>query len=236
MATFVLVHGGWEAGWVWGSVEHHLRAAGHEVFRPSLTGLGERSHLLKPTVDLETHIEDVLGVIKWERLKKVTLVGHSYGGMVVTGVADRAQERIGSLIYLDAFMPKDGQSLLDLIPHERATGFLKFAEERGEGWYVPVAALANQHVKEPSEAALLKELSVPHPLATFTQKLKVSGNHFGVAKKAFVLASGYAPTPFTRFADEARALGWSVENLPTHHFPMLSMPRETAAVLMLQAM
>jgi pimeloyl-ACP methyl ester carboxylesterase len=235
MATFVLIHGAWEAGWVWRAVERELRLAGHEVFCPSLTGLGERSHLLSPVVGLDTHIADILGVIKWERLSNVTLVGHSYGGMVATGVADRAHECIGSLVYLDAFMPKDGQSLLDLLPPERADGMLKVARERGEGWYLPADAVPSQHVREPSEAELLKKLCVAHPLATFSQKLRVSNNHLRVARKAFVLASGYAPNVFTRFADDARALGWPVEGLETHHFPMLSMSRETAEILMRHA-
>jgi pimeloyl-ACP methyl ester carboxylesterase len=236
MATFVLIHGGWEGGWVWKAVEQHLRGAGHEVLRPSLTGLGERSHLLDPTVDLEMHITDILNLLQWEKLQDVTLVGHSYGGMVATGVADRAHEQIGSLIYLDAFMPKTGQSLLDLLPRERAAMTLKLANENGDGWYVPVAvpgAGPMQHVREPSVSALLEELMVPHPLATFTQMLRVAGHHLRIAKKAFVFASGYAPSTFARFADEARTLGWPVEDLPTHHFPMLSMPRETAEVLIL---
>jgi|SRR5690242_16179024 len=122
MATFVLIHGAWESGWVWKAVEQHLRAARHDVFRPSLTGLGERSHLLSSAVDLEMHIADILNLIKWEKLQNVTLVGHSYGGMVATGVADRAYERIGSLIYLDAFMPKNGQSLLELIRAKQESG------------------------------------------------------------------------------------------------------------------
>jgi len=235
MASFVLIHGAWEAGWVWRSVEDHLRAAGHEVFRPSLTGVGERLHLLSRAVDLEMHISDILGLIKWERLRNVTLVGHSYGGMVATGVADRVQDQIGSLVYLDAFIPKDGQSLFDLLPHERTAGMMKFVEEYGDGWRVPVEVLPSQNVTEPSEAALLKELSVPQPLATFSQKLKLVGNHLRVEKKAYALASGYSPSVFTRFADEALALGWPVENLPTHHFVMLSMPRETAALLMRHA-
>lgn len=235
MATFVLIHGAWEAGWVWNSIVPHLRGAGHEVFRPSLTGLGERSHLLSPSVDLETHIADILGVIKWERLQNVTLVGHSYGGAVATGVADRVHERIGSLIYLDAFMPKDGQALVDLVPPERADGMRRIADEQGEGWYLPISAAPLQYVTEPKEAALLEELCVAHPLATMTQKLNVSGNHLKIAKKMFVLATGYVPSPFTRFAEEARALGWPVEELATHHFTMLSMPHETADVLMRHA-
>jgi pimeloyl-ACP methyl ester carboxylesterase len=235
-ATFVLIHGGWEAGWVWKPVEQHLRASGHEVLRPSLTGLGERSHLLNSTVDLEMHINDILNLLKWEELQRVTLVGHSYGGMVATGVADRAHEQIGSLIYLDAFMPKAGQSLLDLLPHERAAMTLKLAAEDGDGLYVPATvpeAGPMRYVGEPDVLAQLRELIVPHPLATFTQKLDVVGNHLRIGKKAFVSASGYAPSTFVPFADEARALGWPVEDLPTHHFPMLSMPRETAEVLML---
>jgi pimeloyl-ACP methyl ester carboxylesterase len=235
MGTFLLVHGAWEAGWVWREVAAHLREAGHEVYCPTLTGLGERSHLLSPTVDLETHIADILGVIRWERLNNVTLVGHSYGGMVVTGVADRAHDKIGSLIYLDAFMPKDGQSLLDIVPPERAAGLRKLANEHGDGRYLPVAGLPSQHVTDPGEAALLAELCVPHPFATTSQKLKVFGNHLKIPKKAFVLASGYTPSAFPRFAEEAGALGWPVEKLPTHHFTMISMPRETADVLMRHA-
>jgi hypothetical protein len=156
--------------------------------------------------------------------------------MVATGVADRAHKRIGSLIYLDAFMPKNGQSLLDLLPPERAAITRRLAEENGDGWLVPVAvpeAGPIRHVSNPSELAPLKELNTPHPLATFSQKLNISGNHLQIRKKAFVFASGYKPSTFAQFADEARTLGWPVADLQTHHFPMLSMPRETADVLML---
>jgi len=235
MATFILLHGAWEAGWIWKETASHLRTAGHEVFTPSLTGLGERSHLAGPAVDLETHIADVLGVLKWERLENVTLVGHSYGGSVAAGVADRAHERIGSLIYLDAFMPKDGQALYDLIPPQRAAGMRRIAEEQGEGWYLPITAAPLEHVTEPKEAALLKKLCVAHPFATMTQKLNLSGNHLKIPKKCFVRATGYTPSVFTRFAEEARALGWPIEELATHHFTMLSMPRETAETLIRHA-
>jgi pimeloyl-ACP methyl ester carboxylesterase len=176
-----------------------------------------------------------MNVLNWERLQDVTLVGHSYGGMVATGVADQAHERIGSLIYLDAFVPKNGQSLLDLLPPDRALITRKLAEEGGNGWLVPVAypeAGPIRHVTNPNELAVLKELNTPHPLATFSQKLNISGNHLQIAKKAFVFASGYTPSPFARFAEEARTLGWPVIELRTHHFPMLSMPHETAEVLM----
>jgi pimeloyl-ACP methyl ester carboxylesterase len=235
MATFVFIHGAWEAGWVWKWTVPYLRAAGHEVFAPSLTGLGDRSHLMDASIDLETHIADVLGVLKWEGLENVTLVGHSYGGMVATGVADRAHECIGSLIYLDAFVPKDGEALFDLVSSERAAGMRKVADSDGEGWYLPLAAAPLQNVTDPEESALLAEYCVPHPLATMTQKLTGSGNHLKVANKAYVLATEFQPCPFTGFAEEASRLGWTVEELVTHHFTMISMPRETANVFMRHA-
>ena len=113
MATFVLVHGGWAGGWQWREVAGLLRAAGHEVFTPTLTGLGERVHLANPDIGLDTHIQDILMVLEYEELRDVILVGYSYSGMVITGVAELAPERISQLIYLDAFVPQDGQSMLD---------------------------------------------------------------------------------------------------------------------------
>jgi len=116
MATFVLVHGGGHGGWCWQRLTPYLRGAGHEVYTPTLTGLGERAHLLGPDVDLDMHIDDVVAVLKYEDLHDVVLVGHSYGGMVITGVADRAPSRVGHLVYLDAATPTDGQSLADVSP------------------------------------------------------------------------------------------------------------------------
>ena len=114
MAMFVVAHGAWSAAWAWKKMRPLLRAAGHELWTPTYTGLGERAHLASPAVDLDTHIKDIIGVLEMEDLRDVVLIGHSYGGMVATGVADRARERIAQLIYLDAFVPKDGQSLFDL--------------------------------------------------------------------------------------------------------------------------
>lgn len=235
MATFVLIHGAWEAGWAWDWMVPYLRDAGHEVHAPSLTGLGARSHLLTPEVNLETHIEDILGIMKWGRLENVTLVGHSYGGAVATGVADRAPERVGSLIYLDAFILKDGQSLGDLMIPERAEIMCAHAEEKGEGWYLPPFPADFWHVSDPKEAAFLEELSTPHPYATMLQKLTLTGGLDKIAKKAYVLATGYEPSSFPKFADEMRRQGWPVEELKTHHFTMLSMPKETAEVLIRHA-
>jgi pimeloyl-ACP methyl ester carboxylesterase len=113
-ATFLVCHGAWSAGWAWKKLHPLMSAAGHRLVTPTCTGLGEREHLANPSIDLETHIQDILNVIKYEDLRDIVLIGHSYGGMVATGVADRARDRVLQLIYLDAFVPKDGQSLLDL--------------------------------------------------------------------------------------------------------------------------
>ena len=120
MATFVLVHGGGHGGWCYSRVSPLLRAAGHEVYAPTLTGLGERKHLLRPDIDLDTHITDIVHVLEYEDLEDVILLGHSYGGMVITGVADRAGSRIRRLVYLDAAHPRNGESLADVTPEMMA--------------------------------------------------------------------------------------------------------------------
>src|SRR3954447_13215918 len=114
--TFVIVHGGWAGGWYFQPVARLLRGAGHEVFTPTLTGIGERSHLMSRDIDLNTHIQDVVNVLEFEDLRDVILVGYSYGGMIVTAVADRVPERISQVIFLDAFLPKNGEALVDLVP------------------------------------------------------------------------------------------------------------------------
>ncbi len=116
MSTFVLVHGAWHGAWCWKRVRSALEKQGHQVFTPTLTGVADRSHLSSPEVNLESHIADVVNVIRWEELSNVVLCGHSYGGAVISGVADRIADRIGALVYLDAFVPENGQSLHDTLP------------------------------------------------------------------------------------------------------------------------
>src|SRR5271155_1140249 len=137
MATFVLVHGAWHGSWCWKRVRHALQAQGHNVFTPTLTGVGERSHLLSPDVNLDTHITDVVNLIRWEELSDVVLCGHSYGGCVVTGVADRLPNRISAMGYLDAFNPEGGESLPDIRPDPKRIQLLEATAREGEGWMVP---------------------------------------------------------------------------------------------------
>src|SRR5437899_12565937 len=133
--TFLVCHGAWGGGWSWKKMHPLMQAAGHRLLTPTYTGLGEREHLANPSVDLETHIQDVLNVIKYEDLSNFVLLGHSYGGMVATGVADRARDRIVQLIYLDAFVPKDGQALIDLVPPAQRER-MRDSVKAGDGWRV----------------------------------------------------------------------------------------------------
>ena len=130
--TFVLVHGAWHGGWCWRRVADLLQARGHKVFAPTLTGLGERSHLLDAKVDLTMHVTDIVNLIKWERLNDIVLVGHSYGGMVITGVAERTGFSISSIVYLDAFVPENGQSVLDLVAGSPVADAIRATAETGE--------------------------------------------------------------------------------------------------------
>src|SRR5215475_10010202 len=133
--TFLVCHGAWGGGWSWKKMHPLMRTAGHRLVTPTCTGLGEREHLANPSIDLETHIQDMLNVIRYEDLRDIVLIGHSYGGMVATGVADRARDRIAQLIYLDAFVPRHGQSLFDLNAPARPG--MEASSKNGDGWRVP---------------------------------------------------------------------------------------------------
>ena len=166
MATLLVAHGAWSAGWAWKKMRPLLRARGHELFTPTHTGLGERSHQASPDIDLETHIADILGVLQFEDLKSVVLIGHSYGGMVATGVADRARECIAKLIYLDAHVPRDGESLFDLNPDRRLT-MTEAARTNGEGWrHHEIDASHNPHITAPDALAVLLDSIAAGGVAT----------------------------------------------------------------------
>jgi len=210
---------------MWQRVAPLLRAAGHEVFTPSLTGIGERAHLASPAVELSTHIADVLGTLEYEQLSGVVLVGHSYGGMVVTGVADRAPERVRALVYLDAFVPQPGQALIDLLRPEVRAHFPAGAAE------IPPLPPQAQGLKDPAEIAWMDGRRNPQPIKTFTQPLALEGRYRG--QRVYVFCSGYSPTSFAPFAERARNdPAWRYHELPTHHYPHVSMPRETAGILL----
>lgn len=233
MTAFVLVHGAWGGGWQWRGVADRLRKAGHAVFTPTLTGMGERAHLLSKDVDLETHIRDIVGVIECEGLDGVALVAHSYGGMVATAVADRLAGRISALIYLDAALPEDGQAMLDLVSAERRATVLRRAAEEGGGIAAPNSLMFETGIADAGERAAFLARTCPHPLAALLQPIRLTGRFQAVPKKAYVLAGISNSHRFRSYMEWAQAEpGWVGEELPSHHYPMATMPDETAALLM----
>ena len=231
MATFVLVHGAWHGSWCWKRVRKALQVRGHEVFTPTLTGVAERSHLLSPHVNLETHIEDVVNLIRWEELSDVVLCGHSYGGCVISGVADRIPDRIGALVYLDAFVLEDGQSLHDTLPPFQKNLQLEGAMRDGEGWKVsPIPAEVFNVVAD--KRAWVDRRCRPQALATFESPALLSGKHLKVPQRLYILADGWDPSPFRHFAAQAEGkLGWRVAKMPCGHDVMVDLPKELAAEL-----
>jgi pimeloyl-ACP methyl ester carboxylesterase len=228
MATFVLVHGAWHGAWCWRRVARLLTAKGPEVFTPTLTGVAERSHLLTPDIDLAMQILDVVNEMRWQELKDVVLVGHSYAGMVISGVAERMQQAIGSFVMLDAFFPENGQSIVDLQPPATRDAIL--AAERGGASVMPPRPAAMFNVNE-RDRAWVDAQCTPHPIKCFTQKLVLTSARERIAKKAYIRAAGYPSPPFDHGLATARAKGWRTYEVASGHDVMLDMPERLAEIL-----
>lgn len=232
MTDFVLVHGAWHGGWCWRDVAGRLQSAGHRVFAPTLTGLADRSHLLTRETGLETHIQDIVNLIDWEELDDIVLCGHSYGGTVVTGVADRAAGRLKALVYLDAFVPADGQCLHDMAPPERVAAFERSAAERGDGWKVPPLP-ASAWLDDPAQQAWVARKVTPHPLRCLTDSLALTGAWQAAGRKMHILAAANDPSPFHAIhAGVSAEPGWLCRRIDGPHDLMISHPEETAALLL----
>src|SRR5262245_46240161 len=230
MATFVICHGAWSAAWAWKKARPLLRAAGHEVFTPTYTGLGERAHLASRAITLDTHIADILGVIDCEDLNDIVLVGHSYGGMVATGVADRVPGRIARLVYLDAFVPESGQSLFDLLPateRERRHGE---SSAGGDGW--PLAPNPTPPDTAPEDAAWIAPRRRWQPIGCFTQPL-VLRNPGNPVPRSYIYCTRLGPADsFSQFARRFRSdPAWTFFELDASHSPNVTAPEALVRVL-----
>jgi pimeloyl-ACP methyl ester carboxylesterase len=225
--TFLICHGAWSAGWAWKKMHPLMAAAGYRLLTPSYTGLGEREHLANPGIDLETHIADILNVIKYEDLRDIVLLGHSYGGMVATGVADRARERIAQLIYLDAFVPRSGQSLFDL--NEPGRQPMRDRAQSGDGWRVP----PNPTPPDTPQADLdwLTERRVDMPIKCFEQGLKLSAEP--AMPRSYIYAKRITPADtFGPFAARAKSEpGWGCHEIDVSHSPNVTAPEALMGVL-----
>ena len=230
MATVVLVHGAWLGAHAWRWVRPLLRAAGHDVVTPCLTGLGERAHLATPATDLDTHITDVAAVLSCEDLHDVVLVGHSYGGMVITGVADRCPERIGHLVYLDAFVPREGESMLDLVPAGHRAAYEEAARTRGDGWRVPPPLPDPLPPGLPPGEEWSVARMVPQPLATMTQPLHLEHEPPDLAR-TYLLCTEDKETEPPSVARVRSDPAWRLVELTAGHTAHVAAPEPLARAL-----
>jgi pimeloyl-ACP methyl ester carboxylesterase len=222
MATVVLAHGAWSAAWAWKKMRPLFRKAGHEFFSPTYTGLGERAHLARPDIDLSTHVQDVLAVLEIEDLKDVTLLGHSYGGMVATGVADKAPGRIARVVYIDAFAPKDGQSLFDLLGPKGEAHMRAGAAKDGDGWKLPLNPMPPD--TSPEDAAWAVPKRRPQPIKTFEEKIKLTSGTFPPRHYIYAKKNGPGDV-FRQFAERARSEpGWTCHEIDASHNPHITCP------------
>jgi len=230
MAAFVLVHGAWLGATYWREVAARLRAAGCDVYTPTLTGLGERTHLLSRSVDLELHIQDIVNVFLYEDMRDVVLVGHSYGGMVISGVAERCAGRLRHLVYLDAFVPADGDAMIDLGTPERMAWVREQAAVAGDGWLVPCPALDSFGLPA-VHGAWLSSLAGPQPLKTFEQTLHLSAPAARAIPRTFIRCTAYPG--FQSQAERVRsAPGWRYAEIPTSHMAPLTEPEMLTRLLL----
>jgi pimeloyl-ACP methyl ester carboxylesterase len=231
MATFVLVHGALGGGWQWQGVARRLANHRHEVYRVTLTGLGERSHLLTPEVDLDTHIQDVLGVLQWEDLDQVLLCAHSYGGMVITGVADRMPERLARLVYIDAMVPQDGQSANQLVGPQLAELGRTSAREQGDGWRVPHDTMPRLTGVPPEVADWYAARLSDQPLRALEQPVRLTGRGAAIPRTYIRCSLDPERGVMLPFAEHARAQGWDYHLLATDHDAEITDPGGLAALL-----
>jgi pimeloyl-ACP methyl ester carboxylesterase len=230
MATFVLVHGAWHGGWCYARVAKLLRSVGHDVYTPTLTGVGERAHLAGLSISLTTHVQDIVNVIEYENLSDVILCGHSYGGMVITGVAASIGDRIRTLFYLDAFVPEEGQSLLDqLAPEFR--GQLVDLAKLNNGLVPPIPAVAFN--VNAADAAWVDKTCVPQSLLTFVQAIRLTGKENSVRNRTYIFADGYDMHTFDPIYERVRNdPQWKVRTINCGHDVMLDRPGELSELLL----
>jgi pimeloyl-ACP methyl ester carboxylesterase len=228
--TFVLVHGAWHGGWCWRRVAERLRNAGHSVFTPTLTGLGERVHLLRAGIDLKTHIADIVNVMKWEQLRDVVLCGHSYGGFIVSGVAEEMAPQIRAIVFLDAFLPQNGESVRDLTS-AAVKEVARAALQRGELTMPPRPAEA--FGVNVADRAWVDRLCVGQPIATFTDRIALSGARDRIPRKTYIRAASYANPGFDRALATVKAdPSWRTYEVSCGHDVMIDAPDRLTEILL----
>jgi pimeloyl-ACP methyl ester carboxylesterase len=228
MARFVFVPGAWLGGWCWRDVATPLRGLGHDVICPTLTGLGEHAHLLNPQIGLETHVTDIARLLHYHDLTDVTLVGHSYGGTVITAVAEQVPERLHRLVYLDASVPLNGESNNDVIGPVMAAQLRADAVSQGEGWRVPPAAYVVARLPDAVRPWVEKRLT-PHPLRSFEEPARLRSAEAAALPRAFIRTT--QSDLYGRLINRVREAGWHCCEISGGHYAMFTEPAAVAAAL-----
>jgi pimeloyl-ACP methyl ester carboxylesterase len=229
--TYVLVHGAWHGGWCWSKVAAILRSRGHSVFTPTQTGLGERSHLLSKSITLDVFVEDIANVLRWEDLKDVVLVGHSFGGSAISGVADRMRDRVRQLVYLDAVTLGNGQSPFSMLPKEIVEVRTKAAQESSGGLSLPVPKAAAFGVTDQQQTAWVESHLTPHPLATYTSPLRLANKVGNDVPATYIVCVEPIYGPLQSSRDWVRAAGWKTVEIRCGHDAMVIAPDRLADML-----
>ncbi len=230
MATFVLVHGSWHGGWCWERLTPLLEAAGHAFYTPTLKGLAERADEATPDVGLMDHVDEVAALMESEDLREVVLVGHSYAGMVITGVADAVAERIATLVYLDACVPEDGQGVMDILPGTR--GFINMANVAGNGWLVPPLGARAMGVLDSKDSAWVDSMLTGMPLRTHSERLRAPRNLAKTLPRVYIACPSFGA--FDAYAAQAQREGWRYYEMAPDvgHDAMITHPEALAAILL----
>lgn len=230
--TFVLVHGAWHGGWCWRPVADRLRGAGHVVFTPTCTGLGERAHLLSRDITLDTFTTDIANLIEAEELADIVLVGHSFGGNPISGVADRMPNRVKHLVYLDSLMVEPGKAPFDSLPADVVAARRKAAEQSSGGLSLPNPAPSVFGVPDGPDAAWVKRRLTPHPISTYESKLTIKGPVGNNLPRTYIHCTdpSYAALEASRQWVRQQQ-GWRWMEIATGHDAMVTAPDELAGRL-----
>jgi pimeloyl-ACP methyl ester carboxylesterase len=240
-ANFVLVHPAWFGGWCWKKITPLLRAHSHDVYTPTLTGLGERAHLARREFGMGLHVEDVVNMLEYEDLTRVVLVGNSSAGMVITGVADQLPERVAHVVYLDAFVPEDGQTMLDLIPADRRPAMEALVQKEGQGWLLPRFApppwekFVPQawHITAEDDLRWILPRLKPTPFGHFNEPVRRTNALAEKLPRTYIRCVQWPNAVFDRHAEAARrTTGWRYRELATSHLAFITHPREVTDLLL----
>src|SRR5580704_19363923 len=229
--TYVLVHGAWHGGWCWSKVASILRGRGHTVVTPTQTGLGERAHLLSKSIDLDLFVTDIVNVIKYEDLSDVVLVGHSFGGNAISGVADAMRERIRQLVYLDAVMLENGQSVFGQLPKDVVEARTKAAQETSGGLTIPAPPPSAFGITDAAQTQFVQSRFTPHPFNTFVSPLKLTNKVGNGLPTTYIICADPIYKPLEASRNWVKAAGWKVIEIKSGHDAMVIAPDRLADLL-----